>query len=65
MKIFKEIHVMHPLYTAKIENGANISVFDGYAVDNDGQKYYPVCKEIDDTLHIIGWCNEAEHMILI
>lgn len=56
MKIYKETEIKHPLYTATIDNGIMLLVFDGYALGSDGKKYLCVMKENEDGDSVfIGW----------
>lgn len=56
MKIFKETDTKNPLYITTLDNGVILFVYDGYAEDSDGIKYYPVTQENKDgELEFIGW----------
>ena len=59
MKVYKENSIKNPLYTAILDNGVNIFVYDGYAEGSDGKIYYSVIKETDEGEVIVeGWCRE-------
>lgn len=61
MKIFKETEIKNPLYTAKLDNGIYLFVFDGYAEGSDGCLYRCVC-ETDENgdIDLTGWVRK-EH----
>ena len=56
MKFYKEKEIKNPLYTARLDNGVIILVFDGYAEGSDGNLYKCVEKEVrEDEFEVIGW----------
>ena len=65
MTILKEKEVMHPLYTAKLENGVCITVFGDYGKGDDEKIYYHVGKDVDGVLQTVGWsCDISKAVIL-
>ena len=56
MKVFKENSIKNPLYITTLDNGVILFVYDGYAEDTNGKKYYPVTKKNKDgEYEFIGW----------
>ncbi len=56
MKIFKETEIRNPLYITVIDNGVTLFVYDGYAEDADGRRYYPVVEEAGEGENdFVGW----------
>ncbi len=54
--MFRETEILKPLYTARIENGAVLFVYDGYAEGSDGNIYKPVFETFDDgDCEVVGW----------
>lgn len=58
--IYKEVEFEKPLYSALLDNGVAILVFDGYAKGSDGKIYHCVLEENDEEDAIlVGWsCDE-------
>ena len=57
MKIYKETEISHPLYTATLDSGITILVFDGYGEGSDGRVYKPVVEELTGgDCEVVGWC---------
>lgn len=56
VKIFREMQIRHPLYVSVLENNVVIEVYDGYAQDNQGNKYISVYNDTNnDEIEFIGW----------
>lgn len=56
MKIYKETEINHPLYTATLDSGITILVYDGYGEDHDGCVYKPVVEDRGEgECEVIGW----------
>ena len=54
--MFKETEVIKALYTARLENGVILFVYDGYGEGNDGNIYKPVLDfDEDGDCEVIGW----------
>lgn len=54
--MFRETEVLKSLYTARLENGVIIFVYDGYAQGSDGNIYKPVFEDYEDgDCEVSGW----------
>lgn len=69
MTIIKEIDFMEtsaPLYTAKLENGVTLFVYEKYAKGDDGNTYYHIGrKDKDGDLLTLGWSCEVDEELII
>lgn len=65
MNIFKQTEIKRPIYTVKLENGVVINVYGGYAIGNDGKRYYHVGHEKGDMLETVGWSCDVDGAVVV
>jgi len=54
--MFRETEVLKPLYTARLENGVILLVYDGYGEGSDGNIFKPVLEfDKDGDCEVVGW----------
>lgn len=59
--MLKETEIIRSLYTARLENGVIIFVYDGYAEGTDGKRYSPVLEADEEgDFEVVGWETAAQ-----
>ncbi len=52
---------VHIVLRIRLENGVSLLFDDraGCGYGSDGATYYPICREVDGEVEVLGWSREA------
>ena len=54
--MFKEVETINPIYTARLDSGVIIFVYEDFAIGTDGERYRPVFIEDENgDWELDGW----------